>query len=187
MSKKENFSYMKLFFEMMLISAFTFGGGFVIISMMKKKFCEELHWVGEDEVLDMTAIAQSAPGALAVNSAIIFGYHVAGITGVLLSTLAIIIPPIVIITIVCMIYEAFSTNAVAQTALRVMRAGITAIIIDVVIDLGSLVIHARNRIHIFLMSVAFIAVYFFSIGTITIILLFIILGIAMNFLKGEIS
>lgn len=66
---------------MLQISTFTFGGGFVIIGMMRKKFCDELHYVTDDEVLDMTAIAQSSPGALAINSAIIFGYRIKGIKG----------------------------------------------------------------------------------------------------------
>ena len=104
---KQKISYIKLFLTMMQISAFTFGGGFVIIGMMQKKFCDELHWIKEDEVLDMTAIAQSAPGALAVNSAIIFGYRMSGITGALVSALAVIIPPIIIISVVCRTYDVF--------------------------------------------------------------------------------
>ena len=77
---------------MLQISTFTFGGGFVIIVMMRKKFCDELHYV--TEVLDMTAIAQSSPGALAVNSAIIFCYRIKGIKGACISALATVIPPI---------------------------------------------------------------------------------------------
>ena len=52
----------KLFFSTLYISAFTFGGGFVIITFMKRKFVDELHWIDEDEMLDLVAIAQSAPG-----------------------------------------------------------------------------------------------------------------------------
>ena len=117
-----------------MISAFTFGGGFVIIGMMKKKFCEQLHWVSEEEVLDMTAIAQSAPGALAVNSAVIFGYRIKGLRGALISVLATILPPLVIISVIAMVYDAFASNVVVQTALQVMRAGVAAVITDVVID-----------------------------------------------------
>jgi chromate transporter len=81
MNNKSQISLLTLFFSMITISTFTFGGGFVIISMMRKKFCDELHWVTDDEVLDMTAIAQSAPGPLGVNSAVIFGYRIKGIPG----------------------------------------------------------------------------------------------------------
>lgn len=81
---------------MLQISTFTFGGGFVIIGMMRKKFCDELHYVTDDEVLDMTAIGQSSPGALAVNSAIIFCYRIKGIKGACISALATVIPPLLL-------------------------------------------------------------------------------------------
>lgn len=179
--EKPKISLVKLFFSMMTISAFTFGGGFVIIGMMRKKFCDELHWVTDDEVLDMTAIAQSAPGALAVNSAVIFGYRIAGVKGALLSTLATVIPPIVIISVICLIYDAFSTNVIVQTALQVMRAGVAAIIVDVVIDLASNVIKTKNVLNICLMITAFIATWYFKVSSIVIILLFIALGLALSF------
>ena len=58
----------KLFLNAMYISAFTFGGGFVIVTLMKKKFVDELHWITEEEMIDFTALAQSSPGAIAVNA-----------------------------------------------------------------------------------------------------------------------
>ena len=66
-----------LFFSMLSISTFTFGGGFVIVTLMKRRFVDDLHWLDEDEMLDMTAIAQSCPGAIAVNGAILVGQRVA--------------------------------------------------------------------------------------------------------------
>ena len=71
-------------FSTLYLSAFTFGGGYVIVSLMKKKFVDEYHWIEEDEMLDLIAIAQSAPGAIAVNGAIVVGYKLAGLPGVLL-------------------------------------------------------------------------------------------------------
>ncbi len=185
MAVEEKNIYPKLFLSMLTISAFTFGGGFVIIGMMKKKFCEELHWVSDDEVLDMTAIAQSAPGALAVNSAIIFGYRIKGLPGAAVSVLATIIPPITIISIVAMIYDAFSTNLIVQTALQVMRAGVAAVIVDVVIDLATGVIKSKNWLNVALMIAAFIASWFYGVSAITIILIFIALGLAMTLLEGK--
>jgi chromate transporter len=151
--------------------------------MMRKKFCDELHLVSEDEILDMTAIAQSAPGALAVNSAIIFGYRLAGFTGALVSVLGTVIPPIVIISIIRMIYDAFSTNHIVQIALQVMRAGVAAIIVDAVIDLGGKVIASKDLINISLMLIAFVASWFFKVSAITIILIFIALGLAIPFMN----
>lgn len=183
--EKKKYSMVTLFFSMLTISAFTFGGGFVIISMMRKRFCDELHWVTDEEVLEMTAIAQSAPGALAVNSAVIFGYRMAGIKGALLSVLATIIPPIVIISIVVLIYNAFASNALIQTALRVMRAGVGAIITDVVLDLAENIFKTKNMISVILMAAAFIASWFFGVSSIALILIFIVLGIAKSLLPQK--
>ena len=77
--------YVKLFLSTFELSACTFGGGFVIIPLMRKKFVEDLGWIEEQEMMDLTAIAQSSPGAIAVNASILVGYHVAGITGALLT------------------------------------------------------------------------------------------------------
>ena len=175
---------LQLFFSMMTISAFTFGGGFVIIGMMQKKFCDELHWVSDDEVLDMTAIAQSAPGALAVNSAVIFGYRIAGIPGALVSVLGTVIPPIVIISLVCMVYDAFSSSVLVQTALQVMRAGVAAVICDVVIGLAGNVIRSGSRLNVILMILAFLASWVFKVSSVVLILLFIALGLALS-LRAE--
>ena len=179
MDKEKNI-YWTLFWSMLQISTFTFGGGFVIIGMMRKKFSDELHYVTDDEVLDMTAIAQSSPGALAVTSAIIFGYRIKGIKGACISALATVIPPIVIISVISLCYEAFSTNYYIQIALQVMRAGVAAIILDVVVDLAKDVFKTKNMINIVLMFGAFIATCFFNVGAITIIIFFIVIFIPLH-------
>ncbi|MCQ4735912.1 chromate transporter, partial [Anaerotruncus colihominis] len=74
----------KLFFSTLYVSTFTFGGGFVIITFMKKKFVDELHWIDENEMLDLAALAQSSPGAIAVNAAILVGWRMAGFAGMLI-------------------------------------------------------------------------------------------------------
>ena len=68
----------KLFLSTLYLSAFTFGGGYVIVTLMKKKFVDEYHWIEENEMLDLVAIAQSSPGPIAVNGAIVVGYKLAG-------------------------------------------------------------------------------------------------------------
>ena len=81
MDKKDPKVLWKLFKSMFMLSACTFGGGFVIVSLMKKKFVEELEWIEEDEMLDITAITQSSPGPLPVNASVIIGYRMYGIIG----------------------------------------------------------------------------------------------------------
>ncbi len=73
----------KLFISTFYLSAFTFGGGYVIVTLMKKTFVDQYHWIDEEEMLDLVAIAQSCPGAIAVNGAIVVGYKLAGLPGVI--------------------------------------------------------------------------------------------------------
>ena len=84
---------LKLFVTNLYLSAFTFGGGYVIVTLMKKKYVDEFNWIDEKEMLDLIAIAQSAPGAIAVNGAIVVGFKLAGIKGAIVSILATILPP----------------------------------------------------------------------------------------------
>lgn len=79
--KKDLKFYLKLFTSTFTLSAFTFGGGYVIIPMMRRKFVEQYRWLDEDEVLDLTAIAQSSPGPVAVNAAILMGFRLGGRPG----------------------------------------------------------------------------------------------------------
>ena len=79
----------------------------MIVSMMKNRFCDQLHYIDEEEILNLVAIAQSAPGAIAVNGAIVLGYKMAGIPGILVCALGTIIPPFAIIYIVSIFYDAF--------------------------------------------------------------------------------
>ena len=95
----------KLFLSTFYLSAFTFGGGYVIVTLMKKKFVDQYHWIEENEMLDLIAIAQSAPGPIAVNDAIVAGYKLAGIPGVLVCIIATVLPPFLIISVCfCLLY-----------------------------------------------------------------------------------
>ena len=126
----------KLFFSMLYISAFTFGGGFVIVTLMKRKFVDELHWMTEEEMLDIAAMAQSSPGAIAVNAANLVGWRVGGFAGMLTSVIATIIPPMAILTVISIFYAAFASNPYVSQALRGMQAGVAAVILDVVCGLA---------------------------------------------------
>lgn len=159
-----------LFTSMLYISAFTFGGGFVIVTFMKRKFVDGLHWLTEDEMLDMTALAQSAPGAIAVNAAILVGRRVAGTVGMLVAVAGTIIPPMVILSVISLFYEAFAHNRWVAAALSGMQAGVAAVICDVVINLGSRVVKERSALSIAIMAIAFVAAAVFDVNVIIIIL-----------------
>ena len=147
----------KLFFSMLYISSFTFGGGFVIATFMKEKFVDELHWIDEKEMLDITALAQSSPGAIAVNVAILVGWQVDGLLGMFLAVLGTIIPPMVTLSVISLFYAAFASNVYVAFALKGMQAGVAAVILDVVCGLGRNVLETHSPIYIGLMLLAFIA------------------------------
>lgn len=175
----------KLFLSTLYISSFTFGGGFVIVTFMKKKFVDELHWIDEQEMLDMTALAQSSPGAIAVNAAILVGWQVEGLLGMLIAVLGTIIPPMLILSIISLFYNAFATNIYVALVLKGMQAGVAAVILDVVCDLGDKVVKSHSPLYIGLMVAAFAANFVFNVNVILIILAAAVLGIVRVLLQSR--
>lgn len=169
--KTEKNTYLQLFISTFNLSAFTFGGGYVIISLMKKKFVEEFKWIEEDEMLNLAAIAQSSPGAVAVNASIILGYKVGGIKGAIISIVGTILPPLIIISIISMFYTAFRENSIVNAILKGMQAGVAAVICDVIISLTFNLVKGKDIISISVMILAFIATYVFNINVAYIILI----------------
>ena len=136
--------YTKMFASTFTLSMFTFGGGFVIVPLMKKKFVDELHWIDEEEMMDLTAIAQSSPGAIAVNASILVGYRVAGVPGALVTVLGTVLPPLIILSIISFFYTAFRDNRIVALVMRGMQAGVAAVICDVVLTMGRSVLGERR-------------------------------------------
>ena len=167
----------KLFISTLYLSTFTFGGGYVIVTLMKKKFVDEYHWIDEQEMLDLVAIAQSSPGAIAVNGAIAVGYKLAGMAGVLTSVLATVIPPFVILSVISLFYAAFRSNLVVGWMLNGMQAGVGAVIAQVVWEMGGTIVKARQWISVCIMVAAFAANYVFRVNVILIILICALIGV----------
>lgn len=183
--KKEKNILRKLFLSTLYLSAFTFGGGYVIITLIKKKFVDEYHWIDEKEMLDLIAIAQSSPGAIAVNGAIVVGYKLAGMKGVILSVTATVIPPFVIITIVSFFYNLFQDNVWVAAMLQGMQAGVAAVIASVVFEMGSGIISGKNKSSIIIMIAAFIAAFFLSINVVYIVVVCGLIGTAKSLLARK--
>lgn len=167
-NKKEK--YRKLFFSTFKLSACTFGGGFVIVPLMRKKFVEELHWIEEQEMMDLTAIAQSSPGAIAVNASILVGYHVAGVPGALLTVLGTVLPPLIIISVISMFYKAFRDNAIVNMAMSGMLAGVAAVICDVVLTMAGSIFRRKRVLPVLILAASFAAVRYFKVSIIVVIL-----------------
>lgn len=175
----------KLFFSMLYISAFTFGGGFVIVTFMKRKFVDEFHWINEEQMLDLTALAQSSPGAIAVNAAILVGWRAAGFAGMALAVLGTIIPPMAILSVISLFYEAFATNLYVALVLKSMQAGVAAVIFDVVCSLGANVLKERALLQDLVMMAAFLAAFVFDVNVVAIILAAALVGVARAFWRQK--
>ena len=167
----------KLFLSTLYISAFTFGGGFVIVTFMKRKFVDQYHWIDEDEMLDITALAQSSPGAIAVNAAILVGWKVAGFFGMVVSVLGTVLPPMVILSVISLIYQKFAQNTYVKFVLTSMQAGVAAVILDVVCSLGGKVLSEKQWVYYAVMILAFIATFFLDVNVVYIILAAAAVGI----------
>lgn len=175
----------QLFLATLYISAFTFGGGFVIITFMKRKFVDELGWIDEPEMLDLAAIAQSSPGAIAVNAAILVGWRTAGFAGMLVAVAGTILPPMVILILVSFAYAAFRDNRYVALGLAGMRSGVAAVIFDVVADLGGKVVKGRDPLSLAMMAGAFLASFCLGVNVIYIILAAVAIGVARVLLAGR--
>lgn len=176
MEKNRKF-YLKLFLSTFYLSAFTFGGGYVIVPLMRKKFVNEYGWIDENEMIDLIAIAQSAPGVIAINSSLIIGYKLAGVLGAIVALVGTVLPPLIIISIISLFYIAFRDNRIVNGAMKGMQAGVAAVIADVVFRMvGD--IRKKDKLSTYLMITVFIATFFVNI--IVIILTCGVFGVIYN-------
>ena len=154
--------YWTLFKATFLVSAFTVGGGFIIIPLLKAKYVDEYHWINDKDALDMVAVAQSMPGVIAANCAIILGYRMAGVLGTLVALVATILPPLITLSIVSYCYDYFVQSEIVRMILRGMQCGATAIIINVAIDLLKKELKKKLALPLLIIVGTFIANYFFN-------------------------
>ena len=120
---------LKLFTSMVAISSFTFGGGSVIIPMMRKKVVEDLGWFSEEDLLDIIAISQSSPGAVSVNVAAQVGLCIGGIPGLLAGVTGMVLPPFCWLVLISLVYDSFRTSPYVDAFLRNMQPAVAAVIL----------------------------------------------------------
>ena len=174
--KRDGHFFRALFCSTFLISAFTVGGGFVIISLLKAKYVDEYGWLGDKETLDLAALAQSMPGVMAVNASILLGYRMAGIAGALTALTATILPPLITLSLIAEAYEAFATSPVVRLALKGMQCGATALIVSVAIDLVRKQFRQKMTIPLLILVGTFVANFFFGVNLMILIAIDALVG-----------
>ena len=159
-----------IFVHTLTLSAFTIGGGYVMIPMMKERFVEKLGWISGDDLAELTALGQSAPGAMVVNACAMMGYKLLGFRGAVCAVVGTALPPLVILSIVCTFYELIRDNRFVSAAFRGMRAGVAAVIADTVVTMAAPYMKKTELLSICIMVLAFAAAFFFDINVAFIII-----------------
>lgn len=177
--------YFSLFRIMFSISSFTFGGGYIVIPMMRKYFVNNLNLISNDELLDMAAISQSAPGAIAVNISVLIGYRLAGFIGAVISCIGTILPPLFILSIISSFYSVFRDNTVVSSILKGMEAGMAAIIVDLVVDMSKGILAEKNLLLTLIIPASFLASFFLNINVILIVLFCSFLCLVQIYFKNS--
>ena len=180
---KKTKTYVTLFLSSFYISALTFGSGYVIVSVIKKRFVDDLGWIDEDEMMNLMALAQSAPGAIAANTALLVGFKVCGAMGAFLSVLGMAIPPLVTIFVISLFYNIIRDNAIVSAVLMGMQIGACAVIADVIVSMFISVIkdkEVRKVVKAAIMVCAFAAAFILKINFVFIVLFFILFGVVWH-------
>ena len=152
------------------ISSFTFGGGYVVLPMIRKYFIEQKHLFSEDELMDMSAVAQSSPGAIAINLAVLCGKKVAGWPGIFVAGIAAVLPPLLILSAVSACYRNLIDNPVVVAVLKGMEAGVAALIVDTVANLCRSIFQEKQTLLTLLVPAAFVANFVLGVNVMIVIL-----------------
>lgn len=186
MEQKKSLSlYLWLFKVNFFISAFTFGGGYVVIPMIRKYFVTEKHLFSEDELMDMAAIAQSSPGAIAINLAVLAGFRSAGFSGAVLCGVSSVLPPFLILSVISTCYQVFRDLPVVAAVLKGMEAAVGALIVDIVFDMGAAVLKEKRPFFASLMPAAFAGSFLLGINVMVILLICVAACLVYYYLSAK--
>ena len=125
-----------LFLTFFRIGAFTFGGGYAMISVIENICVEKKHWITHEDLVNVTVIAESTPGPVAINCATFVGYKQKGILGSIAATLGVVLPSFIIIWAISMFLERFLEIAWVASAFRGVRVAVGLLILDVGIKMA---------------------------------------------------
>ncbi len=178
----------ELFIRFLKIGIVGFGGGWAILPIIEREIVEDAGWLTYSEYTDLVAIAGSTPGPVAVNAATYIGYKLAGLTGAVVATLAVILPPFTIITLLVHTLTTAINNKLVQAALNGLKAAVIALIALALISTAkevSTYITSVTQVFtvIAIISLVMIIVYYFKIHPIIAIIVSAIIGLLLGILN----
>ena len=181
---KDKISYLELFLLFFKINAVTFGGGYTIVPVIRDEFAIKRKLIDDDMMLDIVALAQSGPGAMAISSSILTGYKLRGFWGGIVALLGSVLPCLIIISIISYFYQAFSENFWIRSALLGMGGVITAVLLITSLNLARNAMREHPVFSGLMMVSAFVLSFFFGVNTGFIILFLALCGlITFSFVK----
>lgn len=166
--------------QSLIISAFTVGGGYVIVSVMRSRYVERLGWLTEAEMTDLITLAQTSPGALAVNAAILVGTRLGGMSGAVAGFIGTVIPPFAIMCIISLCYNFFIENRAVAAVMKGMQLGVSAVMIDIAITYAKKTVDA-GIIAVAVTLAAFLLMALLDVNIIILIVAGAAVGIAAMF------
>ncbi len=178
-------SLLDLFLTFFRINAITFGGGYTIVVVLRDEFVVRKKLISDEEMLNLTALAQSGPGAMAINTSVLTGYRLRGLPGAIICMLSSVLPCLIVITIISYFYQEFKENFFINSALKGMGGVIAGVLVITTINMG---IKAMEKTPIFsglIMAVSFVLSFFLDINSALIIFIFGIFGIVLFSLIKE--
>lgn len=159
---------LRLFYIFFRVGAFTFGGGYAMVPVIQKEMVERANLIEEKEFLDIIAVAQSLPGAVAVNTSVFVGFKLYGIPGALSALLGTVLPSMIVITILAVFYQQVQSLKSIELFFRGVRPAIVALIFMAAIKLGKNL--DRTAFNILVGLFAFIAIVFLGVHPILVII-----------------
>ncbi|MDI6601632.1 MAG: chromate transporter [Thermoanaerobacteraceae bacterium] len=176
---------MRFLFELMMsffkIGAFTLGGGYAMVPLIQEEVVENKGWIDETEFLNIIAIAQSAPGPIAINTAVFTGYKLRGITGAVFATLGAVLPSFLIIIVVATFFLSIKDSSVIKRAFMGIRPAVVALIVYSVVKM--LKSNGVKGLALLIPLLSCMGIVLLNLHPILIIILAAISGIAMTTAK----
>lgn len=126
----------QLFISFLKIGAFTFGGGYAMVPLIEREVIDKKGWVKREDFLDLLTIAQSAPGPIALNTAVFVGYRIRGLKGALSALMGIVLPAFTIILLVAIFFADIRNNQYVDAAFKAMRPAVVALIVAPIVGLA---------------------------------------------------
>lgn len=174
----------KLFCTYFKIGLFTFGGGYAMIPLIQREAVEKNHWITDDDILEIFAIAESTPGPIAINTATFVGYRVAGFWGSAAATFGVVLPSFVIISLIATVLREFGSYKAVKYAFWGIRAGVLALILKALFNMAKKV--PKNIFSYIVAALAFLVVAFVDINVLYVVIGCAVLGVIYSlFIKGR--